>query len=151
MINYPFNKKDAKNEVQGTNAILCDCRKRHTNLRMAWIDYKKAWDMVPHSWILETLKLVQVSDNILKRSIANWQTELTSCESLEKEKVWRKLTSAERFLRVINSPLLFIAICDIANNKGDKFTFIISNMHDTPNLCTMQSQGKIHHGRRREN
>ena len=36
------------------NMILCDCRKRHTNLGMAWIDYKKADDMVPHSWILES-------------------------------------------------------------------------------------------------
>ena len=38
--------------------------------------------MVPHSWILESLELVQVSDNILefvKRSMANWETELTSC------------------------------------------------------------------------
>ena len=44
--------------------------------------------MLPHSWISESLELVQVSDNILKfvkRSMANWQTELTSCEeSLEK-------------------------------------------------------------------
>ena len=36
------------------NTILRDCRKRHTNLGMAWIDYKKADDMVPHSWILES-------------------------------------------------------------------------------------------------
>ena len=49
---------------------------------MAWIDYKKAYDMVPHSWVLETLEIVQVSDNILEfveRSVANWQTELISC------------------------------------------------------------------------
>ena len=39
--------------------ILRDCRKRHTNLGMAWIDYKKAYDMVPHSWRLESLELVQ--------------------------------------------------------------------------------------------
>ena len=48
------------------NTILRDCRKRHTNLGMAWIDYKKVDDMVPHSWILESFELVQVSDNILK-------------------------------------------------------------------------------------
>ena len=38
--------------------ILCDCKKRHTSLGMAWIDYKKAYDMVPHSWILESLELM---------------------------------------------------------------------------------------------
>ena len=68
--------------------MLCYCRKRHTNLEMTWIYYKKTYDMVPHSWILEKLELVQVSDNILKfvkRSMANWQTELTPCgDSLAK-------------------------------------------------------------------
>ena len=28
---------------------------RKKNLSMAWIDYKKAYDMVPDSWILECL------------------------------------------------------------------------------------------------
>ena len=48
---------------------------------MAWIDYKKVYDMDTHSWIFESLEFVQVSDNILefvKRSMANWQSELTS-------------------------------------------------------------------------
>ena len=85
----PVEQKGCKEKSRGaTDQLLIDktilryCRKRHTNLGMAWIDYKKAYDMVPHSWILESLELVQVSDNILKfvkRSMANWQTELTSC------------------------------------------------------------------------
>ena len=61
--------------------ILRDCRKRHTNQEMAWIYYKKAY-IVPHSWILESLEFVQVSDNIckfVKTSMANLQTEWTSC------------------------------------------------------------------------
>ena len=39
---------------------------------MAWIGYKKAYGMVPHSRILESLELVQASGNILefvKRSV----------------------------------------------------------------------------------
>ena len=93
--NIPVEQRGCKKESRGTKhqllidkTILRDCRRRHTNLGMAWIDYKKAYDMVPHSWILESLELVQVSNNILefvKRSMANWQTELTSCrESLAK-------------------------------------------------------------------
>ena len=80
--------RGAKDQLLIDRMILCDCRKRHANLGMAWIDYKKAYDMVLHSWILESLELVQVSDNFLKfvkRSMANWQTELTSFgESLAK-------------------------------------------------------------------
>ena len=37
---------------------------------MAWIDYKKAYDMVPHSWILECLDLFGVAENI-KGLLAN--------------------------------------------------------------------------------
>ena len=57
--------------------------------------------MVPHSWILETLKLVQVSDNILKRSIANWQTELTSCESLAKANISREIFEGDKLAFII--------------------------------------------------
>ena len=31
---------------------------------MAWVDYKKAYDMVPHSWIIECLDLFRVAENI---------------------------------------------------------------------------------------
>ena len=86
--------------------------KRHTNLGMAWIDYKKAYDMVPHSWISESLELVQVSDNILefvKRSMANWQTELTSCgESLAKVNIRTGIFQGDSL-----SPLFVICIIPV--------------------------------------
>ena len=43
------------------------------NLEMAWIDYRKAYDMVSHSWISEILELVQVSDSILEFVKDQWQ------------------------------------------------------------------------------
>ena len=36
--------------------ILDESKTRRKNLVMAWIDYKKAYDMVPHSWIINSLK-----------------------------------------------------------------------------------------------
>ena len=48
---------------------------------MAWIDYQKAYDMVPHSWILECARMVGVAQNIItfiENSKANWKTVLTS-------------------------------------------------------------------------
>ena len=44
---------------------------------MAWIDYKKVYDMVPHSWIIECLDLFGVAENI-KSLLVN---------SMEKSKV----------------------------------------------------------------
>ena len=31
---------------------------------MAWVDYKKAHDMVPHWWIIEYLDLFGIAENI---------------------------------------------------------------------------------------
>ena len=50
-----------------------------TNLSMAWIDYKKAYDMVPHSWITTTMGMVGLADNIIgliKQSMNRWKTNL---------------------------------------------------------------------------
>ena len=49
---------------------------------MAWVRYSKAYDMVPHSWIIESLKLAQVAHNIIEfieKSMTHWKTGLTSC------------------------------------------------------------------------
>ena len=51
-----------------------DCNKRHTNLRIAWIDYKKVYDMI--------LELVQVSENIvefIRKAMKDYNTDFTSC------------------------------------------------------------------------
>ena len=59
----PVEHKECKKKSRGTKVqllidmtILQDCRKRNTNLGMAWIDYKKAYDMVSHSWILVIIR-----------------------------------------------------------------------------------------------
>ena len=38
-------------------AVITGVKSRNKNLAMAWIVYKKAYDMVPHSWIIERLDL----------------------------------------------------------------------------------------------
>ena len=84
----PVEQKGCKRNIQGTKDQLLidkmvpnDCKKRHTNFGMTWIDYKKAYDTVSHSWILESLELVQVSENIvefIRKSMKKYNTELTS-------------------------------------------------------------------------
>ena len=51
---------------------------------MAWIDYKKAYNMVPHSWIIECLCLFGVAENInslLANSMEKWKVMLYSGNS----------------------------------------------------------------------
>ena len=35
------------------------------NIVNIWLDYKKAYDSVPHDWILKSLKLIKLPDNII--------------------------------------------------------------------------------------
>ena len=48
---------------------------------MAWIDYKKDYDLFPHSWISESLELANVADVIefIRRSMKNWNVDMMSC------------------------------------------------------------------------
>ena len=41
--------RGAKNQLLIDKTVLKDCKKKHTNLSMAWIDYKKAYDFGAHS------------------------------------------------------------------------------------------------------
>ena len=46
---------------------------------MAWVDYKKADDIVPHLWIITTMGMVRLADNIIgliKQSVNRWKTNL---------------------------------------------------------------------------
>ena len=60
-------KKSSGTKVQLLidKTILCDCRKRHVNLGMAWVDYKKAHDMDPHSWLSKLLTIILIVLSIL--------------------------------------------------------------------------------------
>ena len=62
-------------------AVIKEVKSRNKNLAIAWIDYKKADDMVPHSWIIECLDLFGVAENIkslLVNSMEKWKVMLCS-------------------------------------------------------------------------
>ena len=58
-------------------AVIKEVKSRDKNLAMAWIDYKKAYDMVSRSWIIECLDLFGIAENIKSLSV----------NSLEKRKL----------------------------------------------------------------
>ena len=74
---------------------------------MAWVDYKKAYDMIPHSWILKCLRMFGAAENmvlLLERSMNQWQVELSAG--------WRTLGSKNVRRGIFQgdclSPLLFV-------------------------------------------
>ena len=110
----PDEQKGCRKQSRGTKdqllidrEVLKEARKKQRCLSMAWIDYKKAYDMVPHSWILETLRLTGVAENIrdfLERTMANWKTVLTSSgEELGEVGIRRGIFQGDTL-----SPLLFV-------------------------------------------
>ena len=62
-----------------SKTIYEDCRRRNKNLSTAWIDYQKAFDSVPHSWVEKSIELVGVNAKIIrfcKLSMEKWKTRL---------------------------------------------------------------------------
>ena len=76
---------------------------------MAWIDYRKAHDLVPYSWILECLDNIGVNEEIgrfVSESMKSWKTELMYGNNILSEvKIERGIFQGDSL-----SPLLFVII-----------------------------------------
>ena len=44
--------------------IMNEVRRMRRHLTTIWLDYRKAFDSIPHSWLIKSLKLAKVPDNI---------------------------------------------------------------------------------------
>ena len=112
----PEEQTGSRRKYQGTTdklaidrCILQNCRKRKTNLSMAWVDYKKAYDMVPYSWIIATMEMVGLANNIIdliKQSMKKSKTNLYADEKpLGSVPIRRGIFQGDSF-----SPLLFVIV-----------------------------------------
>ena len=109
-------QKGCRKDSQGTKdqllidkQILKHCKKHQRSLAMGWIDYKKAYDMVSHRWMIEAMKMVGIADNIVnlfENSKETWGTELITCnEGLGEVDIWRGIFQGDSF-----SPLPFVVV-----------------------------------------
>lgn len=79
-------QKGSKKESRGCkeqliidSVITGDAKKKKKSLFTAYIDYKKAFDSVPHSWLVEILKIYKINPRIitlLQRMMTKWKTTL---------------------------------------------------------------------------
>jgi len=85
----PVKQKGRRKNTRGTkDKLLIDkilqknCRRRHTNFNIPWTDYKKAYHIVPHSWLLESVMLtgLQTTSTAIKEQHGNWRTDLQLME-----------------------------------------------------------------------
>ena len=80
----PIEQKGCRKGAKGcldqlliSKTIIEDCRKNKKNLSIAWLDYQKAFDSMPHSWIIRALELMGVHPNIVnacKNMMEHWST-----------------------------------------------------------------------------
>ena len=70
---FPEEEKGCRKETRATGKLLYiyqhiinESKAKRKNLAMAWIDNKKAFDMVPKSWITQCLKIFKISDEVIK-------------------------------------------------------------------------------------
>ena len=73
---------------------------------MAWIDNKKAYDMAPHSWIINSHKMLKISKeviNFIDRTMKTWRVELKVGRRLAETKIQKGIFQGDAL-----SPLLFL-------------------------------------------
>ena len=59
--------------------VLDEVRKNRHNIFTMWLDYRKAFDSIPHTWLFEAMRLAKIPDRIIKaiQSLAEkWKTEI---------------------------------------------------------------------------
>ena len=104
----PHQQKGCRRKCRGTKDQLLqngddEQQEKQTYLSMAWIDYKKAFNMIPHSWLIDCLEIYGAEENtirFLKNTMPSWKTILTSSGT--------RLAEANIRRRDSLSPLLFI-------------------------------------------
>ena len=101
--------------------ILNESKTRRKNLAMAWIDNKKAYDMLLQSWILHSLKMYKISHeviNFIEQAMNTWRVELTAGgRSIAETKIQRGIFQGDAL-----SPLLFIIVMTPLNHIIRKCT-----------------------------
>ena len=112
----PDEQMRCRNDSRGTkiqlmidNQILKHCKKHQRHLAMRSVDYKKAYDMVSHHWMIKAMKMVGIANNIknlFKDRKEIWRTEMIARnESFWKIDTWKGILQVDSF-----SHLLFVVV-----------------------------------------
>ena len=76
---YRRGSRETNDLLYIDRAVIKKAKSRNKNWAMTWIGYKKAYDMVPHSWTIECLHLFGVAEynkNLLVNGMEKWKVML---------------------------------------------------------------------------
>ena len=122
----PMEQKGIRRKSRGCKdhllldkTITEDAKKKKRQLSVMWIDYKKAYDSVPHSWLIEMMKLYKIDKqtiNFIIKLMPSWRTKIhlphvNGCLTTEDINFLRGIFQGDTL-----SPLLFcLALAPIRN------------------------------------
>ena len=110
----PKEQKGGRRKCKGTKdhllvdkMIMKNAKSQRKSLSMGFIDYRKAFDIIPHLWLIQCMEIYGIASNIItliKNSMNNWRVELTANnKKLGEVKINRGIFQGDAL-----SPLLFI-------------------------------------------
>jgi hypothetical protein len=73
------NTQGCKDQVIIDAVVVGQATQKKRNLSMAYIDYKKAYDSVPHSYLLKVLQLYKIDNGVIRfmqHAMERWSTSL---------------------------------------------------------------------------
>jgi hypothetical protein len=99
--------RGTKDQLLIDKLLLTNCKRRKTGMSVSWIDYKKAYDSVAHSWLVNCLEMLKVNADTIKFltvAMNAWETELTiNGDTVGLCKIQRGIFQGDSL-----SPLLFV-------------------------------------------
>ena len=126
------NARGCKEQLLLDKNIMEIVKRRKRNISIMWIDYKKAYDSVPHEWIKEILtmyKIDPITNAFISHTMKSWRLLLTLPNEkeeikLEECKIKRGIFQGDSF-----SPLVFcLAMAPLSRIlKRAKVGFKINN------------------------
>ncbi|KAL0852568.1 hypothetical protein ABMA27_016997 [Loxostege sticticalis] len=72
--------KGCKEQLIIDSTVLKHANQHNKNLHLTYIDYKKAFDSVPHSWLIRVLQLYKINPTVitfLEDAMTKWKTTLS--------------------------------------------------------------------------
>jgi len=114
--------RGCQDQLLMSKLITSLAKKHQRHLCMAWIDYKKAFDSLPHTWIVTVMEMYQICPTIrqfMEESMKEWKTKMWLYHT---EGHFKRGTVAikQDIFQGDSSPLLFCLALILLTNKLNK-------------------------------
>ena len=138
---YPEEQKGCKRNSRGCKEqllidklILRQCKRLRKSLHMSYIDYKKAYDSVPHSWIIASMSLCKLHPSI----VSFFASSFTQCtvnlhlsgKNLGKVPIHRGLFQGDS-VSPIHFIIALIPLSHLLNRSDNGFSIVSPDSSET--------------------